>query len=68
MDSAVKRTGLEDVSPVVGAADDRGGDELHEIASGLPLFPYLDIRVTPMARHPNAITRELMSDLVPNGA
>ena len=32
-------------------------DELHEIVSGLPLFPYLDIRVTPLARHPNAITR-----------
>jgi len=30
-------------------------DELHEILSGLPLFPYLDIRVTPLARHPNAI-------------
>ena len=30
-------------------------DELHEIVSGLPLFPYLDIRVTPLARHPNAI-------------
>jgi muconolactone D-isomerase len=32
-------------------------DELHEIVSGLPLFPYLDIRVTPLARHPNTITR-----------
>ena len=30
-------------------------DELHELLSGLPLFPYLDIRVTPLARHPNAI-------------
>ncbi|MGA8339467.1 MAG: muconolactone Delta-isomerase [Solirubrobacteraceae bacterium] len=32
-------------------------DELHELLSGLPLFPYLDIRVTPLARHPNAINR-----------
>jgi muconolactone D-isomerase len=32
-------------------------DELHELLSGLPLFPYLDIRVTPLARHPNAIER-----------
>jgi muconolactone D-isomerase len=32
-------------------------DELHEILSGLPLFPYMDIRVTPLARHPNAIER-----------
>ena len=31
-------------------------DELHELLSALPLFPYLDIRVTPLARHPNAIT------------
>ena len=30
-------------------------DELHELLSGLPLFPYLDIRVTALARHPNAI-------------
>jgi muconolactone D-isomerase len=30
-------------------------DELHELLSGLPLFPYMDIRVTPLARHPNAI-------------
>ncbi len=30
-------------------------DELHELLSGLPLFPYLDIHVTPLARHPNAI-------------
>jgi muconolactone D-isomerase len=30
-------------------------EELHELLSGLPLFPYLDIRVTPLARHPNAI-------------
>ena len=32
-------------------------DELHELLSGLPLFPYLDIRVTPLTRHPNAINR-----------
>ena len=32
-------------------------DELHELLSGLPLFPYMDIRVTPLARHPNAIDR-----------
>ena len=30
-------------------------DELHEIVSGLPLFPYMDIRVTALARHPSAI-------------
>ena len=30
-------------------------DELHEIVSGLPLFPYMDIRVTALAKHPSAI-------------
>jgi muconolactone D-isomerase len=30
-------------------------DELHELLSGLPLFPYLDVRVTPLTRHPNSI-------------
>jgi muconolactone D-isomerase len=38
-------------------------DELHELLSGLPLFPYLDIRVTPLARHPNAIDRGGESDV-----
>jgi muconolactone D-isomerase len=32
-------------------------DELHELISGLPLFPYMDIRVTALARHPSAIDR-----------
>jgi muconolactone D-isomerase len=30
-------------------------DRLHELLSGLPLFPYLDIRVTPLAIHPSAV-------------
>lgn len=30
-------------------------DELHAILSGLPLFPYMRIAVTPLARHPSAI-------------
>jgi muconolactone D-isomerase len=30
-------------------------DELHELLSSLPLFPYMEIHVTPLARHPNAI-------------
>jgi catechol 1,2-dioxygenase len=30
-------------------------DELHELLSSLPLFPYIDARVTPLARHPSAI-------------
>ena len=39
----------------VSVLDVESADELHELLSGLPLFPYLDIRVTPLARHPNAI-------------
>ena len=30
-------------------------DELHRLLSGLPLFPYLDIKVTPLATHPSDI-------------
>ncbi|MBP1235401.1 muconolactone D-isomerase [Arthrobacter sp. PvP102] len=30
-------------------------DELHTLLSGLPLFPYMDIKVTPLAKHPSAI-------------
>ncbi|MEJ5927858.1 muconolactone Delta-isomerase [Corynebacterium sp. H128] len=30
-------------------------DELHEILSGLPMFPYMDIKVTPLAKHPNDV-------------
>ena len=31
-------------------------DELHQILSALPLFPYMDIHVTPLARHPSDVT------------
>lgn len=30
-------------------------DELHELLSALPLFPYMQISVTPLAQHPSAI-------------
>jgi muconolactone D-isomerase len=30
-------------------------DELHEILSALPLFPFMDIAVTALARHPSSI-------------
>ena len=30
-------------------------EELHELLSGLPLFPYMSITVTPLATHPSAI-------------
>lgn len=34
-------------------------DELHQIISSLPLFPYMNIKVTSVCKHPNAI-RETM--------
>ncbi|AZG07064.1 muconolactone Delta-isomerase [Pigmentiphaga sp. H8] len=30
-------------------------DELHALLSSLPLFPYMEIHVTPLARHPSSI-------------
>jgi muconolactone D-isomerase len=30
-------------------------DELHAILSSLPLFPFMAITVTPLARHPSAL-------------
>lgn len=35
--------------------DAPGNDELHDMLSRLPLFPYMRIQVTPLARHPSAI-------------
>ena len=31
-------------------------DTLHGILSTLPLFPFMEIAVTPLARHPSALT------------
>jgi muconolactone D-isomerase len=41
---------------IFDAADN---DELHAMLSGLPLFPYMSITVTPLARHPSAIAESL---------
>lgn len=30
-------------------------DELHALLSTLPLFPFMEIAVTPLARHPSAL-------------
>lgn len=35
--------------------DVSSNDELHSVLSQLPLFPYMKIRVTPLAQHPSAI-------------
>lgn len=36
--------------------DVASNDELHGILSNLPLFPYMDITVTPLATHPSDVT------------
>lgn len=35
-------------------------DELHQIISSLPLFPYMDIKVKALCKHPNAVREELI--------
>lgn len=35
--------------------DVESNDHLHAILSGLPLFPYMKIAVTPLAQHPSAV-------------
>lgn len=30
-------------------------DELHQILSGFQMYPYMKIKVTPLAKHPNSI-------------
>jgi len=35
--------------------DVASNDELHQLLSQLPLFPYMKLQVTPLAQHPSAI-------------
>lgn len=30
-------------------------ENLHEVISGFPMFPYMQVKVTPLATHPNSI-------------
>lgn len=39
----------------VSIFDVESNDELHDVLSKLPLFPYMTIKVTPLAKHPSAI-------------
>lgn len=39
----------------VSIFDVESNDELHDLLSKLPLFPYMQIKVTPLAKHPSAI-------------
>ncbi|WP_312180269.1 muconolactone Delta-isomerase [Arthrobacter sp.] len=52
---------MQDIWRVVGeyanysVYDVSDNDELHRILSGFPMYPYMKIKVTPLAKHPNAI-------------
>lgn len=35
--------------------DVSSNDELHAVLSGLPLFPYMSLRVVPLAEHPSRV-------------
>lgn len=39
----------------VSIFDVESNDELHTILSGFPLFPYMDMNVTALAKHPSAL-------------
>lgn len=39
----------------VSIFDVESNAELHDIVSGLPLFPYMRVRVTGLCRHPSSI-------------
>ncbi len=39
----------------VSIFDVASNDELHDLLSGLPLFSYMDIAVTPLATHPSDV-------------
>jgi len=39
----------------ISVFDVKSNDELHQLLSALPLFPYMEIKVTPLTDHPSAI-------------
>ncbi|MEW6627541.1 MAG: muconolactone Delta-isomerase [Pseudomonadota bacterium] len=39
----------------VSIFDVESNTELHDLLMGLPLYPYMDLRVTPLCRHPSSI-------------
>lgn len=39
----------------VSVFDVRDNDELHQILSSLPLYPFLDIETIPLATHPSSL-------------
>jgi len=41
----------------VSIFDVESNDQLHQILSGFPLFPYMDMTVTALAEHPSALKK-----------
>ena len=39
----------------VSIFDVAGSQDLHDILSALPLFPFMEIKVTPLCRHPSSV-------------
>jgi len=39
----------------VSIFDVSGNEELHDLLSSLPLFPFMRIEVTPLCRHPSSV-------------
>ena len=39
----------------VSIFDVSGPQDLHNILSSLPLFPFMDMRITPLCRHPSSV-------------
>ncbi|QDY70635.1 muconolactone Delta-isomerase [Qingshengfaniella alkalisoli] len=35
--------------------DCRDNEHLHEVLTGLPLYPYMEMKITPLNRHPSSI-------------
>jgi muconolactone D-isomerase len=42
----------------VSIFDVAGAQELHDILSGLPLFPFMEMRITALCRHPSSIRED----------
>lgn len=57
--AALRAGTLRDIWRVVGEVanysifDVDSNEQLHDLISGLPLFPYMDITVIPLAAHPS---------------
>jgi muconolactone D-isomerase len=45
--------------------DVESNDALHQILSGLPLFPYMTVLVTPLATHPSDVNAWLSTPTAP---